>query len=330
MVLLCGIVLVMEKYAVRYRWAFVPAVIILLMWLPGINFSEPTGFEHLFRSVAWILAASCAYIYILNKIETLRHQNIFLVLSLITLPFVIFGILLGGLIGATGIIINSGIPLLILLILGGGTLYKQEGVRTRAIVSILIFIAFFISMIWFFVSSIQKENVMRCTDLYFGTWNETEKRCDEPPDQALRNAIYFSYDITLEDGQIYFDRPKADEEKQHSKWGDWTALLSVSGTDAGDVRFHTDLALTRDDLIFVPLTSEITGNIYLLSLKKAASPVGLFGHSKQADIAQIDGLQITELAFDNDGALNVTVRHAEEGVKTLVFSISNAGNLIAK
>ena len=256
-----------NKYSVRRRFAVIPAIIILFMFLPGMSVLSWAALLHPLLSVLWMLAAGAAYIGVLNRIETRRHQHIFIILSCIAFPFVAYGVLIGGLLGAYGIILGSGIPLAILLIFGGGVLYKTQHMQQRFIVLGIAFLILIMGAAWLISYALKGADQTSCVTLRFGEWDEQQRQCIVEPDQQIRNAIFFStLDLHHEDSRV-FPSIRQGADVSYDMPGDIILGLYQSGAEIGSVTVQTNHAVRKDNLILVPLISSVTESLYLASLR---------------------------------------------------------------
>ena len=316
----------MDKYTIRYQWTLIPGVLFLLLFLPGINPYAIEAYLHTGAAVAWGIVAGVAYIFVFNKIEARRHQYIFLVLSAIALPFIGFGILVGGLLGAIGIIINSGVPLLLLLVLGGWALYKKEGVGRRSIIALVLFILIVSLAVWSLMRVSHKGTMRACANRYLGTWNEVDERCEVSAEQEARNAVFFSGGaIILEDRQVFFDTP-------NNRKGDLIANVSSGGSLVGTARFRADFALYDDDagIVFVPILSEISGDLYIASLRAMKNSSGVISRSENISLVNIGSGDIVGWGFADPEERVLDIQVEENGVMRQVLLNVSLGGVLAR
>ena len=120
--------------------------------LGGLIYSLPTAingfagnnlaFSYLWQFLLPIFAGGtlicAAALLVLRAMPSRRHQNMLIATMLIIgTPLIFFGYMLGGLLGAPGILINNGIVAAVLLLSCWFVLYRPEGLRIRLIIALL-------------------------------------------------------------------------------------------------------------------------------------------------------------------------------------------------
>ena len=328
-----------KKYTVCYWWACIPAVILLLAWLPGMQFSRGFAFVHLVHplgSFAWGLLVGFAYLFVVNHIETRRRQHIFFIFSAVTLPFIGFGVFLGGLIGAFGIALFTAVPLFVLLVFVGGVLYKSEQMVVRLVISVIAFLLLAGVGVWGFLRISMLSRMTLCSELSLGTWDETEKICAVDPAQAVRNAIFFS-DVFIEQDDVRIAFSAATDEILYDQPGDLLAsVYRKDGTEGVEsARYQADLAVVLDDLVVVPVAVSNLGDgspntLYVVSLVThgGLSLQGIPLH-RMAGFVEIDGgvEMISLRQKGSDGAIVAKVRKKGFATETLNLSVSTDGSI---
>ena len=318
----------MEKRTLKYRRALLPAFLLALLGLLSINPFAIAAWLGLVALFVWGLAAGSAYIFVFNRIETGRHQRLFLTLSYVALPFVAVGVLFGGLVGPLGIIVNSSVPLAALLLFGGGALYKAEGVRTRSIISAVLFAVCVAAALGWYGAAQRQHRESSCVEVALGAWDTERRLCAVAPEQALRNAIFFSdAQVDAENMHISFAEDFIRRRTPHRQPGDLIGDVYIAGAAAGTARYQADLAMNVNGFVVVPVAVEATGKLYLFSLKHREG----FADSsiKRTELAGFVVLEGTEAASARleDAAVRLALRQPG-GVAEVSFRVADDGGFV--
>ena len=314
------------RYTLHYRYALIPAIGMLLMFLPGFRFLGPESLLHPVLSALWMLLAAGIYIALVNRIETRLHQRLFFLLSCIALPFVLYGVLLGGLLGAYGIILGSGIPFCILIIFGGGILYKQKGMRTRCILLSSLFVSLIIAGIWLGFASRNQTEAMLCTDVTFGAWDAEKKQCTVSAEQEIRNAIFFS-SVPVGDGRIFLNLAVSEDGFTHNQPGDLVGAMYVGGIEHTPAHFHADYAVRMKDIIITPFTLTESGELYLASLRIMHTWGGL-PRPESISVIPVTGTHVLQTHLDESVGLFTLTVSTPTGSEIRRYTLSTAGDIV--
>ena len=315
----------MDKRILKYRRALLPALLLASLGLLGINPFAIAAWLSLIALFAWGLAAGSAYIFVFNRIETGLHQRIFLYLSYAALPVVALGVLIGGLAGPIGIVVNSSIPLAALLLFAGGALHKAEGVRTRSIVAGALFTVCIAGAAGWYMAAQRDHRASSCVEAALGAWDAQRRLCVVAPRQALRNAIFFS--VVLLDSEnmhINFTDDFLDKRTPHSEPGDLIGDVYVQGAASGTARYQADLAMDVNGFVVVPVAVEATGKLYLFSLKyREGFADSSIKRTELAGFVALDGIEAVSASRDGafirlavlqpGGLADVSFRVADDG-----------------
>ena len=306
----------MERYTTAYWLALLPALLLFIMWLPGVGVRlNADMLLHAGLSGAWGFVASILYLFVFNTIETRRHQKIFLLLSVFAAPFIAYGVLLGGLTGTGGIAIMSGIPLGILLLFGGGVLYQVDGMRMRAYVAVAVFLISLLVAVWFVQQNLRQYAVETCQQNLLGVWDAAEKRCDVDPEQEVRNAIFFSHARLSSGVSVAFEEVGTDQTVHHEA-GDLLARVYTAGSDTGAARYRTELARTVGSFVVVPVHLEQENHWYMFSLRKG-------GRGELVHALEISG-EVTRSTVSGD-LLDITVLDSNGVERDEQFRVDESG-----
>ena len=318
----------MDKRTLKYRRALLPAFVFALLGLTAINPFAVVAWLGLVALFAWGFAIGSAYIFVFNAIETGRHQRIFVKFTYAALPFVAFGVLIGGLAGPLGIVVNSAIPLAALLLFAGGALHKAEGVRTRSIVAAALFAVCIAGAAGWYVAAQREHRARNCVEAALGAWDAERRFCVVSAEQALRNAIFFS--VVLLDSEnmhISFTDDFIEGRTPHSKPGDLIADVYVQGAASGAARYQADLAVNVNGFVVVPVVVEATGKLHLFSLKYREDSAD--SSIKATELAGFVALEGTEAASarQEGAAIRLAVRQPG-GIADVSFRVADDGEFV--
>ena len=318
----------MDRRTLKYRRALLPAFVLALLGLTAINPFAVVAWLSLAALFVWGLAAGSAYIFVFNRIETGRHQRLFVKFSYAALPFVVFGALIGGLAGPFGIVVNSSIPLAALLLFAGWALHKAEGVRTRSIIAAALFAVCIAGAAAWYVAAQWEHRAKNCAEAALGAWDAQERLCVVAAEQALRNAIFFS--VVLLDSEnmhISFTDDFIDERTPHSKPGDLIADVYVQGAASGTARYQADLAMNVNGFVVVPVVVEATGKLYLFSLQhREGSADSSIKGTELAGFAALEGTEAASARREGT-AIRLAVRQPS-GVADVSFRVADDGGFM--
>ena len=322
----------MDMVKLPYKTALIPGVLLALLWLPGLNLSmfDATSLLYLAGSFAWGVAAGAAYIFVFNHIETRRLRTVFLIFSVIALPFIAYGVLLGGLLGPVGIMVGTGVPLLILLLFVGGVVYREEGIRMRAAVSAGMFIALVALAVFFIMAENAKFAERNCAEGALGTWNEAEERCTVAPEQTLRNAIFFSSVFLPEGISISFSDAIIGGATPHATGDDLLAEVYLAGAESGTARYRTELALAVGEFTIVPVTLESLNRSFILSLRPTAVTLASVPTTELAGFVELNpGDRVMNLTMTGESMLTA-VMMGGTALETAVrsFTVNENGGIV--
>ena len=318
----------MDKRTLKYRRALLPALALAFLGLLSINPFVMAAWLNLALVFIWGLVAGCAYIFVFNRIETGRHQRLFLKLSYAALPIVAFGVLIGGLTGAVGIIVNSSVPLAALLLFGGGALHKAEGVRTRSIISAVLFAVCIVGALGWYEAAQRQHRESSCVEVALGAWDAKRQLCAVAARQALRNAIFFS-DVLVdsENMHISFANDFIRRRTPHIRSGDLIGDVYIEGVAAGTARYQADLAMNVNGFVVVPATVEATGKLYLFSLKhREGFADSSIKRTELAGFVALQGAKVASARADS-AIVHLVVRQAE-GVADVSFRVADDGRFM--
>ncbi len=278
-------------------------------------------------------------LYAWRTIREPRLRLVFGALMSLSLPFMLWGFILGGLTGPPGVALGTSAPFAAALVFSWIVVYKRAWLWTRCCTMAAVYAMGAIVLVAGFRHMNVEASVSRCRDLFFGEWVEaTDERagyCRLSDIQRAKNAVHLAhFTIPGLDGWRFSNhetfpvgRDRASERTNSDE--DFIGQAYYRGMDSGTTRFRIrDITIVGDDRFVVPFTATLDEDgeteevTYVLAF--GLDGPAPFGQGGFRDAYRIDGETILSIARRDDEAVAVRIARGDGTTEELTLPI--AGN----